>query len=144
MSRHADDAAVHVLNLFEMFADGKSGDVGSIVHTPARSSIPKEAAAIIGAETIADEEPEQGRVRRRTRKVMVTDDPDHADWPGLDNPLPGDEISIGSLGVAGRYFGRNYVIADNGRKYHEDAGVFTLDLVYIGLIEGTGTGVRKK
>ena len=135
MSRHADDAAVHALNLFEMFADGKSGDAGSIVHTPARSEIPKEAAAIIGAEKTADEDVEEGRDRRRTCKIMVTDDPDHADWPGLDNPLPGDEITIGD---------RSYVIADGGREYNEDAGIYTLDLVYIALKEGTGTGVRKK
>lgn len=130
MSRHADDAAVHALHLFEVF-----GDPGAIVHTPARSNIPKEAAAIINAEKTADEDTEAGRDRRRTRKVRVTDDPDHDDWPGLANPLPGDEIAIGD---------REYVIADGGREYCEDTGVFTLELVYVGLKEGTGANVRRK
>ena len=112
------------------------GDAGLIVHTPARSNIPKEAAAIPNvAEKVRDEDVEEGRDRRRTRKIMVTDDPDHADWPGLDNPLPGDEITIGD---------RSYVIADDGREYNEGTGIYTLDLVYIALKEGTGTGVRKQ
>ena len=130
MSRHSDDAAQNALLLFEQF-----GDAGAVAHYPARGNIPKEAAAIVGAEKMADEETEAGRDRRRTRKIWVTDDPDHDDWPGLSNPQPGDSMVIGD---------REYVVADGGREYCEDTGMFTLDLVYVGLKEGTGASVRRK